>query len=412
MGALAIGAVSSTSSGRRLVALDMLRAVAAIGVLTTHVYLLNGVAYLGSRHPTSLIMEQGATGVWLFFVLSGFVISRPFVAGVVRGHLPGIGSYALRRAARILPLYWLSMLVVAIATNNWAHASLKAKLSNVFLVQNLVPGQENGTIISVWWTLSVEACFYVFVPVMAWLLLKWKPKGISARRVASGVVVIWVMSVCWVLAASTLHQGEFGLWLRQVFPAMLASFCPGVLLAAAESGDVLRPELRARVEGLIRRATLVLPVVLVLVVAGAYSETAVNHLTLAAIAPQFYALAYGLVVAWALRVRVPERPWVRVWAWFGVISYGIYIWHAVILATITNHAAGLPFTGHWILKGGVWLPAATELPLLDDLFRLAWVMLLTTAASAVSWYLLESRLIKWSHGSARREAAVAVAATD
>lgn len=412
MGVPANAIVVPTSTGRRLVALDMLRAVAAIGVLATHVYLLNGVAYLGNRHPTSLIVNQGATGVWLFFVLSGFVISRPFIAGLVRGSLPGIGNYALRRAARILPLYWLSMLVVALATNNWAHASLTAKLSNFFLVLNLVPGQQNGTIITVWWTLSLEACFYVFVPVVAWLLLKWRPQGFSTRRVAGGVVAVWAASVCWVLAASTLHQGEIGLWLRQVFPAMLASFCPGVLLAVAENGDVLAPQLRGRLEGLIGRATVVLPVVLVLVVVGAYSATAVNHLTLAAISPQFYAVAYGLVVAWALRVRIPDRPWVRVWTWLGLISYGIYIWHAVILAIITNHAAGLPFTSRWFLKNGMWLPVATKLRLLDDLFRLGWIMLLTTAAAAVSWYLLESRLIKWSHGNARRLAAVAVAATD
>jgi hypothetical protein len=107
---------------QRYVSLDLLRAVAAIGVVFTHVYLLNGVPVLGNRHPTSLLADQGATGVWLFFVLSGFVISRPFVAGLVQGELPRIGKYARRRVFRILPLYWLSLLVVAVTTNSWATA--------------------------------------------------------------------------------------------------------------------------------------------------------------------------------------------------------------------------------------------------------------------------------------------------
>jgi peptidoglycan/LPS O-acetylase OafA/YrhL len=348
----------------------------------------------------------------LFFVLSGYVISRPFVGGLVRGELPGIGVYARRRAFRILPLFWLSLFVVAVTTTGWTRATPTAKLSNLFLVMNLVPGQQNGTIISVWWTLSLEACFYVLVPVVAWLLMRWRPGGISASRLAAGVLAIWALSALWSLTASTLHQTETGLWLRQVFPAMLASFCPGILLAVSEQGDLLAPRFRNRIESLVRKPHVVFPVVVILVAMGAYSATAVTHIPLVAFSPQFYAVGYGLVVAWALRVHVPDHKWIRVWAWFGLISYGIYVWHAVVLRVITDHRAGLPFTTGWRFVNGIWLPAAAHSRLLDDVFRFGWILLLTTAAAALSWYLLESRLIGWAHRGQKAPASVRLRGAD
>ena len=389
---------SGVSATKRYVGLDLLRAVAAVGVVISHVELLNpGVTYLGNRTLTVLLPAQGASGVWLFFIISGYVISRPFVAGVLQGTLPTIRQYAVHRVFRILPLYWLSLLVVALATPLWADATVGAKLSNVFLALNLVPGQQNGTIVTVWWTLSIEACFYLFVPIVAWLILRWRPRGISARQLAVGVLAVWATSEVWALAASTLHQTEITLWLRQVFPAVLCSFCPGILLAAAERGDLLPRTWRDRAEKAVRNPLFVFPIALAFLVLGAYGTTAIHQLPLYTFSFQFYAVGYGLVVAWALRAHIPDRRWVRVWAWFGLISYGIYIWHAIILNIIIDHAAGLPFTARWIKYHVYSLPVATHPGFATDLFRLVWLMLLTTAAAALSWYLMESRLIKWAH---------------
>ncbi|HVA06275.1 MAG TPA: acyltransferase, partial [Acidimicrobiales bacterium] len=375
--------------------------------VASHVYLLNPVNYLGNRHLKVLFWAQGATGVWLFFVLSGFVISRPFVSGLIRGELPNVRHYAMHRVFRIFPLFWLSLLVISVTTHAWTLATWKARLSNLFLAINLVPGQQNGTIISVWWTLSIEACFYVFLPVVAWLVLRWRSGGVTPRQLAAGVVVVWILSVAWAVVASTVHQTQTGLWLRQVFPAVLASFCPGILLAVSEHGELLPHAWQVRAEAFLRRAVFVLPVALAVLIAGAYGTTAIYHIPLATFSIQFYAVGYGLVVAWALRLKVPDRPWVRVWAWLGLISYGIYIWHAIVLKIMQDHRAGLPLTAHWITKPIYSIPVASHPGLPDDLLRLAWILLLTVAAAALSWYLVESHLNRWAHHSSKREAAIA-----
>jgi peptidoglycan/LPS O-acetylase OafA/YrhL len=385
----------------------MLRAVAAAGVVFVHVYLLNGVTFLGNRTPTVLVSVQGATGVWLFFVISGYVISRPFVSDLVGGKRSQLRPYGIRRFFRIYPLFLLSLIVLALVSSNWADATAKAKVSNVFLILNLVPGQQNGTILSVWWTLGIEVCFYCFVPLAALLLYKRYPGGISARKLALGVVVLWAVSVTWAVLAATLPQTQTGLWLRQVFPAQLSSFCPGILLAVAEHGDIVSPHWRERIERALRMPFLVFPVFLVLAVMGAYGVTSVGHIPLATFSIQFYAVGYGLIVAWALRVHVPDRRWVRVWAWLGVISYGIYLWHAVILTAFTQHQVGIPLTAAWVKRGMFWLPIPSHAGIVTLLVRFGWILLLTVAVSAITWYVMESRIITWAHGRAKRHAPVA-----
>jgi peptidoglycan/LPS O-acetylase OafA/YrhL len=243
------------------------------------------------------------------------------------------------------------------------------------------------------------------------LVLRWRPSGLTPRQIAAGVLVVWGCSIAWGVAASTLHQTQDGLWLRQVFPAVVGAFCPGILLAVAEHGDLLPRAWQARVDRFLQRAYLVLPVALVLIVCGAYGTTSIAHIPLLTFSIQFYSLAYGLIVAWAMRLTVPDRAWVRVWAWLGVISYGIYIWHAILLTIILKHRFGLPFTKSWYPAGSFWLPVASHPGLANDLFRLVWILAFTVITAAVSWYLVESHLIRWAHRSSKREAAIATGHT-
>jgi peptidoglycan/LPS O-acetylase OafA/YrhL len=95
----------------RLSGIEGLRAVAALAVLTFHVVLFSpavGSLPLQLPHHGERVFSGLRFGLTLFFVLSGFLLYRPFVAAAMaKRPLPSIRDYLRRRALRILPAYWV-----------------------------------------------------------------------------------------------------------------------------------------------------------------------------------------------------------------------------------------------------------------------------------------------------------------
>src|SRR4051812_48342221 len=97
---------------QRLDALDGLRGLAALGVLVLHVWMFSyGDLHKPPKGLLDFVLGELRLGVQLFFVLSGFLIFRPFAAAALDGARrgPSLVRYAVRRAARILPGYWLAL---------------------------------------------------------------------------------------------------------------------------------------------------------------------------------------------------------------------------------------------------------------------------------------------------------------
>src|SRR5699024_11002297 len=92
-------------------ALTGLRAIAALAVAGTHAFFWTG------GYTDDTVGRFGARleiGVALFFALSGYLLTRPWVraavrAGPGRARLPGTAEYLRRRARRILPAYWVTV---------------------------------------------------------------------------------------------------------------------------------------------------------------------------------------------------------------------------------------------------------------------------------------------------------------
>ena len=130
-------------AGRRVANLDVLRALAALAVLVGHAYVLGGrVIPVKAQHVYDVPLISLTSGVWLFFALSGYVISRPFLERLQAGApLPALGAYARRRAARIFPLFWLA-LAASIALDG-GHGTLAWQYPfHILLLNNLVPGRQ------------------------------------------------------------------------------------------------------------------------------------------------------------------------------------------------------------------------------------------------------------------------------
>jgi peptidoglycan/LPS O-acetylase OafA/YrhL len=323
--------------GRRVANVDVLRALAALGVLAIHAYALGGhAAPIKAQHVYDVPLITLATGVWLFFAISGYVIGRPFVDRLVTGRpLSSAGRYARRRVARIYPLYWVALTAAIVIAGSAGTHGWQFPL-HYLLLNNLVPGRQEA-LFSVAWTLALEVLFYAVLPLLAWAAQKlWRP--VSAERLAGLILISWVLSIAFTAVADALGDGQTALWLRGSLPAMWQMFCPGLLLAVA-------PHLRA---SRLRRWLVDLPAsgprvlwlaLVVLVPAAVLGAAAplrfgvVPYELMVDASRPLFALGYGLILA----VAIAAPPWRTRWLLaLGLASYGIYLLHAAIAALLVK----------------------------------------------------------------------------
>lgn len=156
---------------RRLISIDILRAVAVILVLFRH-----------SEH-SGLLGKVGWSGVDLFFVLSGFLVSGLlFKEQKKTGKIDG-WNFLIRRGFKIYPLFYLlisltvakSIFVALLGIEGNKNFSLQTMLSEVFFVQNYFPRIWSHT-----WSLAVEEHFYLLLVFFISFLIR---KGTISNRI-------------------------------------------------------------------------------------------------------------------------------------------------------------------------------------------------------------------------------------
>lgn len=123
--------------------LDALRGIAICGVIVAH--------FFGNYLPGIVEKCCATGGVMLFFLLSGFLIDRTF------HHDENVARYAVRRAMRILPMYFAAVFLIAATDSKWTGPDIAANLIFSATFANQMSG--------VFWTLYVECLFYVLAPL-------------------------------------------------------------------------------------------------------------------------------------------------------------------------------------------------------------------------------------------------------
>lgn len=159
----------STAPEQRLGVLDGLRGIAVLLVLWYHVW---EISFLPAPAAwLQFLPETGFVGVHLFFFLSGFVITYPFVgAAAARRPAPSWGHFAWRRFLKIVPSYALCIVVayaIGYAQRQPGASTIPDLVTHVLFVHTWFP-QRYGTITGVLWTLSVEVEFYCIFPIVWW----------------------------------------------------------------------------------------------------------------------------------------------------------------------------------------------------------------------------------------------------
>jgi peptidoglycan/LPS O-acetylase OafA/YrhL len=325
-------------------ALDSLRAVAAIAVLATHAAFWAG-AYARPVWGTPLARLD--VGVAVFFVLSGFLLSRPWIARHRAGlPPPSTLHYLWKRALRLVPVY--AVTVVAALTllpgnrdagaGEWVTTLL---LADIYLDDQLPDG------LTQMWSLATEVAFYVVLPGLMWLALsRVRPSG--RDRVALVAAGMTLVSVVWLMDLSVRLDGG-GTMIRLWLPSYLVWFAVGIVLAwcdvrsrlDADGVDRLTAVLRemGRSPGLCLLAAGALLVIASTPLAGPADLTPTT-LGAALTKNLLYAAIAGLVILPGV-FAPPEGRFVRVLSvpvlrHVGHLSYGIFCVHLILLELIAD----------------------------------------------------------------------------
>ena len=205
--------------------MDGLRGIAVLLVLWYHVW---EISFLRAPFQwLEFIPATGFIGVHLFFFLSGFVITYPFVRASLRGEPgPSWGDFAWRRFAKIVPSYVLSIAVayaIGYAATQGSGPAWRDILSHLLFVHTWWQ-QTYGSINGVLWTLAVEVEFYCLYPLVWWCFSR-RPIITAGSMVA--IAFLWRNAT----AACCLH-GSFEM-LEENLPGYLDIFAFGMVSAWA-----------------------------------------------------------------------------------------------------------------------------------------------------------------------------------
>ena len=395
---------------RHLDALDGMRALAAFGVLATHAGFNSGRSL--DAGPFAPFLARLDFGVTVFFLLSGFLLYRPFALAALAGtRTPAVRRFYLRRALRILPAYWLAVLgtLFLLSSRPPSRADLASylTLTQTYDHHNLDPS------LTQMWTLAVEISFYALLPVLAWLArgrgertpesaLRRDGANSALRRqlaMLAGLVAVAIAADCYAHAGG--HDQRSLIWL----PANLDWFAAGMLLAvlsAVPAGTRTARRLVARLHELATApGSCWLVAVLIfwlatLPLAGARDLTVPTgwDWTIKHWLYTFAAAALLLPLMFGDGGRIGRVLASRPMRLLGELSYGIYLWHLGLLLAIQRWLGLHTFGGHF-----------------GELFWLAGAA--ATAVAALSWFGIERRLLRLGRPVSRLDpiAAEAVAST-
>lgn len=390
-------------------AMDGLRAVAALSVLVYHALASTGERTVILGRDVTWMWFYTESGVDLFFVLSGFLLFLPFARAMLHDRpLPSARQFYRRRALRILPAYWacLTILVLLRIHIYLTPVGIQNVLTHIVLLHDDSPAF-NRAIQGPFWTLAVEAQFYVVLPLFALCIARFVGTTRSARRLFIGVggVIVFALAVREVDAvvamlmphwpaeiaaranvALLLLTGAQGKYLEVFAVGML---CSVVYILAIE-------ERRWRGATTLWVGTILFCCSIAIYLVLAQVVNRLHNLILAPYylvlrpweaaticGPLFLGIGYGaLVLGVLLGSRTIRRPFEAAPVRFiGLISYSLYLWHEPILAAFTPHFATAPLVLRDVgaLAVGVFvaIPVAyvsyqlVERPFLRRRFRIA-----------------------------------------
>ncbi len=304
----------------RIPSLDGLRALSIAFVLVQHTVRSTG------DHFVKYTTHFGSLGVWIFFVISGFIITNLLLREADRGPI-SLRQFYLRRGLRLLPALFAYLIFVAIIQE--CVVDLKVRpihfFSGAFFLVPYIPWWHHPWATGHLWSLAVEEHFYIFwPPLLAWLGVK-RAKWL----VIAAVLVMPVFRVCWYKAElwyntelNPLANSLFGIGDLMAYGALAAIWYhrqPEQMLRCVRRSVTLGRIVAVVAIGsiLYLRTTRVLPILDV-----------PFGMTVVGLAVTYLLLSVCFAERASLLFRLLNLPAV---AWVGTISYSLYLWQQPFL---------------------------------------------------------------------------------
>jgi len=373
---------------RRIPELDGIRGVAILTVVCFHYFKIPSSDGAWPAKVCNAILSFGWSGVDLFFVLSGFLIGGILIDN--RHAQNYFKTFYIRRICRIFPLYylWLALYYLLpyllppgfLGVPPLSHGVLYfPKLGYVFFLQNFYrTGVSNfdGLWMGMTWSLAIEEQFYLFLPALLWFALPRKP-------------FVWLIIL--ILLVPVLRVVLFlfysSLFIQFLLPSRADTLLIGVLCAYLVRQKSVRYRLGQNIKMLY---ALLVPLSLgmgyLISLGYGYSHMKViNSFEMTTYGFTLIALFYAclLLIAIVDKTSVVAR-WLRIplLRHFGVIAYGIYLFHTVIRQIALQSIFGYDTSQATILSQNLLSVAA---------FFATWLV------AMLSWRFFEGPIVRWGH---------------
>jgi peptidoglycan/LPS O-acetylase OafA/YrhL len=286
--------------------LDILRGIAILLVLGYH---FSGI---------TVLKNLGWTGVDLFFVLSGFLISGLLFNEFNRHGRIDVIRFWIRRGFKIYPSFYVLMIITAIAFLMVRGSEPPAIISEIFFIQNYTPHVWPHT-----WSLAVEEHFYLLLPLLLVVMCKFSSAGknpfVKLPWVFTGVAI-----ACLVMKITEFKIGLPSFTIRSETHFRIDALFFGVLLGYFRN---FYPD---RFAGLARKPLWLLGILLLFpsMLSSEFGEYA-NTIGLTTVY-----LGYGCILVWAVEKSASPFFLSRGVAAIGRYSYSIYLWQGVIFESL------------------------------------------------------------------------------
>jgi peptidoglycan/LPS O-acetylase OafA/YrhL len=340
--------VSGHGKNNELPFLDGLRAIAALIVVFSHMSLA-GVFRLGPFDAAGI----GKTGVYLFFVLSGFLLSRAIALQGRSFFAPkSIWSYAARRFLRIYPLFVVYLLLALSTTAiRWAsgletivvpfHLGPTAFLAHLLLLKGY----------GVTWSIAVEFKYYFLLPVVALILWATMRRSVSVALLLTAAGVIAAL-MFWPGHQMSKNDARLGFYLPSFFIGSFLGVLDANLGKLKASGWAKLIYAVAAAIAALGWAALIPSLSAMLL----RRPVAFNELH-SAVLP--FSLLWAVLLVSARQGAATLRQPLE-WAplrYIGVISFSLYLWHPVVVALFKLAMPACPPSLGWLIV----LPSAVAL---------------------------------------------------